>query len=130
LEVPSEGTVQFKNKANEVVATLKMQISTSLSSLFHVDKGLVKQLPFGTMQCKTFTTKNDPKKLTSYSQAWMSYMNDVIDIRFITQANVYHSESVKNALHVWFMRKSPNNSTPKITPFNSPINDLPVGGKV
>jgi len=133
LEVPFDGKVEFKNRNNELVGSLKMQISTSLSSLFHVDKGLVKHLPAGMMQCKSFTTRSDWKKLSSFAHAWMAFMNDVIEVKFITQGNVYNAETVKNALHIWFVRKSEQTntqtqaSTTQPSPMNSPVSELPVG---
>jgi len=63
------------------------------------------------MQCKTFTTKSDPRKLTSFAQAWMTFMADSIEVKFINQANIYFAESVKNALNIWYVRKDPNSPT-------------------
>jgi len=44
LDVPFDGSLVFKNKAGDIIATLRMQVEISLSTIFHVDRGLVRQV--------------------------------------------------------------------------------------
>lgn len=47
LDVPFDGTLLFKNRAGDTIGTLRMQAEISLSSIFHVDRGLIKQVRIG-----------------------------------------------------------------------------------
>lgn len=43
-------------------------------------------------------------------------MSDMIEIKFINQANIYFAESTKNALNIWYVRKEPEGQRPQSPP--------------